>query len=122
MQDVIAAMATAPWSRVTWVPSARVAATGLEARSPRSPTLLLVGLSDALYRRMVDIVVHVARHKKIQPSIPVIVAEGGARVRPDEDRPGVSNAFRKTFGIRRGNLEVFGRDAIGQRDGLGQRT
>ena len=47
VQLVIAAMATAPWSSSTVVPS-RLTVAGLLGRSPTSPTLTLTGWSDGL--------------------------------------------------------------------------
>src|SRR5688572_19661932 len=48
VQDVMAAIATAPWSSSTRSPLARVAGTGLLARSLTSPTLTVTGLSSGL--------------------------------------------------------------------------
>ena len=45
VQDVIAAIATAPWSRVTRSPVDSFATTGLLGRSPTGPTLTLTGWS-----------------------------------------------------------------------------
>ena len=45
VHEVMAAMATMPWSSTTRLPSARTASTGLEGRSPSGPTLTLTGWS-----------------------------------------------------------------------------
>src|SRR4051794_13641336 len=48
VHDVMAAIATAPWSSSTLSPLARVAGIGLLARSDTSPTLTVTGLSSGL--------------------------------------------------------------------------
>src|SRR5882757_9201029 len=48
VHDVIAAMTTAPWSSVIWVPSSNVVVTGLDGRVATSPTLQGIGASAAL--------------------------------------------------------------------------